>query len=422
MASFAPIAATLSHRNYRVYMAGNAVSLVGLWTQRVATGWLAWELTGSGTWLGVVAVADLCPSILVGPFAGVLADRVDRLRVIRTAQVLSMLQATVLAALAASGWIAIEVLVALVLLNGVVVGFNQPSRLALVSSLVPRANLSTAVAINSITFNVARFVGPAVAGALIVSVGVAAAFAVNAVSFLAFLIALSRVRLAVPDGMQTTRPRTGVLADIVQGVRYVRAHAAIGPLLLLATVSGMGLRCVVELLPGFAAEVFDRGAGGLAVLASAVGVGAVGGGLWLARRSAAPGLARVAVAGSLGTAAAVLAFVASPWLWPAAAAATAAGAFMSTGGIATQTCVQMAAEPALRGRTLALYGIIMRAAPALGALVLGALSDLLGLRLPLALSALVCLVVAWATWRRREQLEAALGAGTWAALAGDIRR
>jgi predicted MFS family arabinose efflux permease len=408
MPSLGPIAATLSHRNYRVYMAGNAVSLVGLWTQRVATGWLAWDLTESATWLGVVAVADLCPSILIGPFAGVLADRVNRLHVIRSAQTVSMLQAAVLAVLAAGGWIGIEALVLLVLLNGIVVGVNQPSRLALVSSLVPRANLSTAVAINSITFNVARFVGPAVAGVLIVSVGVGAAFAVNAASFLAFLLALSRVRLDDSEGMRAAGPRSGVLADIVQGVRYVRAHAAVGPLLLLATVNGVGLRCVVELLPGFAAEVFARGAGGLAVLASAVGVGAVGGGFWLARRSAAPGLARVAVAGSLGTSAAVLAFAASPWFWPAAAAAVAAGTFMSTGGIATQTCVQMAAEPALRGRTLALYGIIMRAAPALGALILGAVSDLLGLRGPLAVSALLCLAVAWAVWRRRERLEAAL--------------
>jgi len=405
--SLAPIAAALAHRNYRVYMAGNAVSLVGLWTQRVATGWLAWELTGSGAWLGAVAVADLCPSILVGPFAGVVADRVDRLRVIRISQALSMLQALVLAALAAAGWMSIELLLALVLVNGVVVGVNQPSRLALVSSLVPRANLATAVALNSVVFNVARFVGPAVAGVLIVSLGVAAAFAVNAATYVAFMVALARIRVDDTARLSGRRP-AGVLADIVQGLRYVCSHAAIGPLLLLATVTGAGLRCVVELLPGFAAEVFQRGAGGLAVLGSAVGVGAVAGGLWLTQRSTERGLAQLAVAGSLGTAAALLAFTLTDWFWVAAAAAVAAGACMSSGGIATQTCVQMAADPALRGRTLALYGIIMRAAPALGALALGALSDLTGLRLPLTVSALACLAVGWATWRRRARLQAAL--------------
>ena len=345
---------------------------------------------------------------MVGPFAGVIADRVDRLRVIRTAQALSMLQATALALLAAAGWMSIELLLALVLVNGVVVGVNQPSRLSLVSSLVPRANLSTAVALNSITFNLARFVGPAVAGVLIVSYGVTAAFAVNAATFLAFLVALARIRVDDEAARLAGRRPGGVIADIVQGMGYVRGHRAIGPLLLLATVTGAGLRCVVELLPGFAAEVFARGAGGLAVLASAIGIGAVCGGLWLAQRDAVAGLARVAVAASLGTALAVLAFTVTGWFWLAAVAAVAAGACMSTGGIATQTCVQMAAEPSLRGRTLALYGIIMRAAPAVGALALGALSDLLGLRLPLTLSALACLAVGWATWRRRDALEAAL--------------
>ena len=407
MISFAPIAAALAHRNYRIYMAGNAVSLVGLWTQRIGVGWLAWELTGSGTWLGAMAFADLCPSLLVGPFAGVLADRVDRRRILLTAQALSMLQAAALAVLAAGGWITVEWLLALVLLNGVVVGINQPARLALVSALVPRANLSTAVAVNSITFNLARFLGPALAGALILGVGVEAAFAFNAASFLAFLMALRAVR--IDDGASgRSGARRGVLADLVEGLGYVRRHPGIGPLLALAIVTGIGLRCFVELLPGFAAEVFGRGADGLAVLGSAVGIGAVAGGLWHAQRGAAGDLARVALASALGSVLAVMAFAASSHFAVAVVAAAAAGAFMSTGGIAIQTGVQMAADPAVRGRTLSVYGIIMRAAPALGALLLGAISDLVGLQRPLMVSAALCLAVWALLWRRRDRIATAL--------------
>lgn len=405
---FTHIAAVLRHRNYRIYIAGNALSMVGLWTQRVAVGWLAWELTHSGAWLGAVAFADLCPSIIVGPFAGVLADRMDRIRIMCVAQSLSMVQALVLAALAISGIITIGMLLALVLLNGVITGINQPARLAVVSSLVPRANLSTAVALNSIAFNLARFVGPALAGALIVGVGVGAAFAVNAASFLAFLIALARIRL--PADARPVRPamRRGVLDDIAQGLRYVCTHPGIAPLLALSVATGMGLRCFVELLPGFAADVFGHGAGGLAALASSIGVGAVAGGLWVAQRGTAPGLARLALSHSLLTVLAVLLFAASDLFWLGLAGAAAAGVFMSVSGIAAQTIVQMAADPAMRGRTLSVYGLIMRAAPAAGALVLGVASEVAGLRLPLVLSALVCLLVWLRVWRARDAIDAAL--------------
>jgi MFS family permease len=405
---FAHIIAVLRHRNYRIFIAGNALSMIGLWTQRVAVGWLAWELTRSGAWLGAVAFADLCPSIIVGPFAGVLADRIDRIKIMYVAQTLSMLQALALSVLAISGTITIGMLLALVLLNGVITGINQPARLAVVSSLVPRANLSTAVALNSIAFNLARFVGPAVAGALIVGVGVGVAFAVNAASFLAFLIALARIRL--PADARPVRPgvRRGVLADIAQGLRYVCTHPGIGPLLALSVATGMGLRCFVELLPGFAADVFGHGAGGLAALASSIGVGAVAGGLWVAQRGTAPGLARLALIHSLFTVLAVLAFAATDVFWVGLAGAAAAGVFMSVSGIAAQTIVQMAADPAMRGRTLSVYGLIMRAAPAAGALLLGLASEVAGLRLPLVLSAIACLLVWLRVWRAREAIDAAL--------------
>lgn len=406
--SFNHVTEALRQRNFRLYVSGNAVSLVGLWTQRIAIGWLTWELTHSGAWLGAVAFADLCPSLIIGPFAGVVADRLDRLKIMRVAQSLAMIQAATLALLAAGGWISIEILIGLVLFNGIVVGVNQPARLALVSSLVPRSQLSTAVAINSIVFNLARFIGPALAGILILTVGVGAAFAANAASYLVFLVALARIRLDTQNMPAAGANGRSIVADVAEGVRYLAGHAGIGPLLLLVTVLSVGVRCYVELLPGFAADVFSRGAGGLAALGSAVGVGAVAGGLWLARRGGPPGLARVAMLHSLLTTLAILGFAATDWFPAGLVFAAVSGVFMAISGVSAQSIIQLAVEPQVRGRVLSLYGIIVRAGPAMGAMLLGAASELVGLRLPLVAGALVCVTVWLFVWRRRARVEAAL--------------
>ncbi|MFT5175249.1 MAG: MFS family permease [Gammaproteobacteria bacterium] len=380
--------------------------MVGLWTQRVAVGWLAWELTYSGAWLGVIAFADLFPSLVVGPFAGVLADRMDRLKIMRGSQLLSMAQAGILAILAISGTITIWMLFVLVLVNGIISSVNQPARLAVISSLVPRAHLSSAIALNSISFNLARFIGPAIAGTLIVSIGVGAAFAVNAFSFLAFLIALSLIRVEDTRVPRAADQRGGMFSEIAEGLRYVRNHPTIGPILLLATATGIGLRCFVELLPGFTAQIFERGAEGLAALGSAIGVGAIIGGLWMAQRGTSTSLTRVALVNSFLTALSVLAFAATTNFFFALVCAAAFGMFMSVSGIAVQTTVQMRADAHVRGRTLSVYGLIMRASPATGALILGVASEVAGLRLPLALAAIACLCVWAAVWRRRDTLDA----------------
>src|SRR5690242_12367601 len=183
-AGFANAARALSSRNYRLYASGNFVSLIGTWLQRIAVGWLAWQLTHSGTWLGLVAFADLFPTVIVSPFAGAVADRRDRLGVIVATQVASTAQAALLAVLVWSGWIEIWSLFFLTLLLGVCGAFNQPARLALIPSLVDRSVLASAVAINSISFNLARFIGPAAAGLVIAEGGIALAFVVNAVTYL----------------------------------------------------------------------------------------------------------------------------------------------------------------------------------------------------------------------------------------------
>lgn len=382
-----PIARALRYPDFATYTAGSAVSLIGTWTQRVATGWLAWELTGSGFWLGAVAFADLFPTLLVGPIAGAAADRWDRLTVTRTTQSIALVQATALAALTFAGQMSIGLLCVLTAVGGVATAFNQPARLAMIPSLVPRSDLVAALAINSIIFNLARFIGPAIAGFMILTVGVAAAFAVNAVSFLGFLAALSRLHAApAPIG----GPERGSFTDqVVEGMRYARFHKGIAAILVISAITSICSRPVVELLPGFAAEVFRSGADGLAILTSSIGLGAVAGGLWIGGRRDSAGLTRVALACSLAMAAATALFTSTSSLLTAAPLLVLTGFCMSSTGIATQTLLQLAVPGSMRGRVLSLYGLIFRGGPAIGALAMGAASEDLGFRLPVAVGALV---------------------------------
>jgi predicted MFS family arabinose efflux permease len=403
------IVSALRNPNYGIYTAGSAVSLIGTWTQRVAVGWLAWQLTQSGAWLGAIAFADLFPTVVIGPIAGAAADRWDRLRLIKTSQSLAMLQSLLLFALTVTGQMTIGWLLALSAFLGVVAAFNQPARLALIPSLVSPVDLTAAVAINSIIFNAARFIGPAVAGFLIVGGGVAAAFGANALSFAAFLFALSRIKLQPgAAAAPMTDGRRGFLVEIVDGVRYALLHPGIGPLLLLMVAVSVCARPFVELLPGFAAEVFATDAGGLALMTSTIGIGAVLGGLWLAQRGGSAGLTTVVLGHTLVLALALLAFVSSATLWIAVLALAIAGWCMVAAGVGTQTLLQLSVEPAKRGRVLSLYGLIFRGGPAVGALAMGGISEGVGLRWPLAVGAgLVILAVLWIA-RQHKQLAAVL--------------
>jgi predicted MFS family arabinose efflux permease len=321
-----------------------------------------------------------------------------------------MAQSVVLFLLTISGLITIELLLVLTAALGVIAGFNQPARLALIPSLVRREDLAAAVAINSIIFNSARFIGPAVAGFMIIAGGISAAFAANAVSFVFFLVALSRIHLdSRPASVRAERG--SLLGDVAAGIRYAAHHPGIAPLLLLLTVICLCVRPVVELLPGFAAAVFASGADGLAVLTSTIGAGAVLGGLWLARRSSDPaGLTTIALGNTLVLSLALLAFVASDRWWIALPALAVLGACMVISGVGTQTLLQLSVAGSMRGRVLSLYGIIFRGGPAVGALIMGVASEHAGLRLPLAVGALLA-VLAWlCTWSARGRITGALEA------------
>jgi MFS family permease len=402
------IALPLRNANFRLYSAGSAISLIGMWMQRIAIGWLTWQLTESGFWLGIIAFADFFPVVLVGPIAGALADRWDRLKVVKTSQMISLLQAAALFGLTASGHINIGLLVALTAFQGFIVAFNQPARLALVPSLVPEADLASAVAINSVVFNLARFIGPMFAGLAIVWSGVAAAFAANAISYIPFLLALAFIRVDPTGDAPMKKGNFGT--DLKEGIRYTTTHPGIATLLVLLTSLGVGGRPLNELLPGFAAGVFQAGAGGLAIMASTIGGGAILGGVWLGHRSHSSGLVLVALGGSVAGALAATVVVATAHLWAALPALFVFGFSMSTAGIAIQTLIQLASARNMRGRVMGLYGLIFRGAPALGALGAGIASAHIGLRWTVFCGALLVSATWLWCYFTRERIVAALKA------------
>jgi predicted MFS family arabinose efflux permease len=411
-------ALALAYRNYRIYAGGNALSLVGIWLQRVSVGWLAWTLTHSGTWLGLMSMAEFFPVVFLSPLAGALADRRDRVRIIRVTQIVGSCEASLLAALVYSRAITIELLFLLTLMLGVFNAMAQPARLALIPTLVERQALPSALAINAIIFNCARFLGPAIAGLVIARVSVAAAFTVNAATYILFLLAMTQLR-GLPK--VPVAARQSIVRASIEAYGYASRHPGIAPMLLLFTITTIGTRGFVELFPGFADRVFDRGPEGLAMLTSTVGLGAICGALWLLLRPAVSGLTGLVLANTLLISLAILAFTATDRFAFALPCVFVAGAAMTVTGIGAQTLLQAAVDAGMRGRIMALYGMIFRAGPAVGAVVMGSLSQRFGLRLPLAVGALVSCGFWLATWLKQPRIARSLETDPAALPAGEPR-
>lgn len=392
------IGRAFSNRNYRIYQTGNAFSLIGTWIQRVAVGWLAWELTKSGAWLGAIAAAELAPSLLMGPIGGAVADRVSRLTLLRINQSLLCLVALTMAILTLLGVITPILLLVLNAVAGVVVSFGQPARLSMVRSLVKPEDLPAAVATNSILWNTARFIGPAVAGIVIAQAGPGWAFGLNAISYLFFLSTLHRI--ALPNSRAVKVKQAGLLSDMKEGISYVAGHPGVGPILLLLIANAITVRPYVELLPGFADKIFGYGVDGLAALTAAVGIGAIFAGIWIGGRSSFIGLTRFAIDGVLLLAFAAIIFASTNIFWLGMLGAALSGAAMVISGVAMQSLIQRSTEASVLSRVLSLYGLCFRAGPAAGALVMGFASEFIGLQAPVVIGACLCLI-AWAWARRR---------------------
>lgn len=381
----------LSNRSYVIYLVGNTISLHGLWIYRVALGWFAWQLSGSELWVGIVAFTQFAPAVVFGPIFGVLADRFDRRAtsiLINSASVINMLA---LGWLTSQGYIDIQFLVLLSLMQGILDGAHAPVRMTIVPNLVQRDQLYSAIALTSVSFNLSRFIGPAISGLVIAVWGVATAFVINGVSYLSLIAAMLIVRLNPHENVERKHP----WAELVDGARYVLNHSVIRALLILVAIGSVFGRGALEMLPVFADAVYEGGATALAILTSAIGAGAVAAGVALTRGTS--WLSVAVIRACMITAGLLVALLGLIQDFAVAVIVVALlGVILSLCGVGSQILIQTRVEDGVRGRVSSFWGMIAFGGTSLGSLIVGAAANAWGLQ--------------WAV----------IGAGAFCALAGAL--
>jgi MFS family permease len=387
------------HRNYRLFFAGQAISLVGTWMQQVAQGWLVLQLTHDPLWLGLVSLAQFGPVIILGLFGGVIADQLPKRKTLMATQSVAMILAFILFGLTAAHVIQVWHVMVLAALLGVANAFDMPARQSFAVEMVGRDDVANAVGLNSALFNASRILGPAAAGLLIGAFDISIAFLINGISFVAVILAYLAMRdselRAIP---QNPRPRnwSEVVATLAEGARYVRST----PIVLLAvTIVGLastfGMNFSV-LTPPLADNVLHVGASGFGFLMAASGIGSTVAALWVAfqRRPGTRPIAFGAIALGLGSV--VLALSTSFVLSLAAMAIAGAGGIAMA--VSANTTIQLAVPDHLRGRVMSFYTTIFSASVPAGGLLMGAVASAGGVPLALFVGALLTLGVGIGGW------------------------
>ena len=401
-----PLPAALRHRNYQLYFFGQGLSVLGTWMQRVAMHWLVYRLSGSEFLLGLSGFMSQIPVLFLGPLGGVWADRVDRRRLLMVTQALAMLQATLLAYLTIRGHVAVWHVLVMAGLLGVINAIDTPLRQSFVVDIVTdRKDLPNAIALNSLTNNSGRLIGPSIAGVVIAMLSEGACFAFNAISYLAVLCALYAMRIAEQPRLTE---HGNVLERLVAGARYVWTTFAIRRLLvLLACVSFMATPYTV-MMPVFADRVLHGGPHTMGYMLSAAGVGAVAGTLYLAWRSAVRGLDTVIGYSAIAAGAGLALFALSSSIYLSAAMMAVVGFGIIVTGAAINTMVQTIVADTMRGRVMSFYTISFLGVAPLGAITIGAIAEATGVQIALGCGGLACAAAGTHFLRGRQRLRAAL--------------
>jgi MFS family permease len=381
--------ASLSNRNYRRYFVGQSISLVGTWMQTVAQSWLVLELTGSGTDIGLVVALQTLPVLLLGPLGGVIADRMDKRHLMMGLQAMMGLLALVLGVLTLAHEVTLWQVFLLAFLLGMNNCFENPARQAFVMEMVGPDNLRNAVSLNSVIVNVARAVGPAVAGLVIAAGGIGVCFILNALSFVAVVTSLASLDVSM---LSPSKPTSRGRGQLLEGFAYVRRTPALAvPLLMMALVGCLAYEFQV-VLPIVAKQTFHGGAQAYGFMTAAMGIGAVVGGLYVAARGRT-GI-RSLVNSCAMFAVVMLAAALAPNLVTELVALAIVGAvsvgFLSKGN----STLQLQAEATMRGRVMALWAVAFLGSTPIGGPIAGAVSERFGGRSGLFLGAGACLLAA----------------------------
>jgi MFS family permease len=384
------------HRAYRLFFTGQLISLLGFWIQAIAQAWLVYRLSDSALLLGLVGFANQVPVLLLSPFAGVVADRLERRRVLFVTQGVMMTSAFVLAGLTLSHTVEVWHIVALAFVSGTANAFDVPTRQSFTIQMVGRQDLPLAIAANSIMFNAARLVGPAIAGVLVAAVGEGWCMLLNGFSYFAVLTSLAVMRVE----RQPLRPPSHPLTDLREGFVYVATHRETRTLLLLLAGSSLFGTAYLTLMPVFARDVLHGGSDALGFLMASVGAGALLGAI---------GISRVPVrlmpvmpfASAVGFGIALVAFSQSTHFVLSMALLVPAGLGMMGQGVSTNTLLQSSTTDALRGRVMAYYVMAFIGMVPISALISGWASHHIGAPATLSIGGTVVAVLAVVGYVRR---------------------
>jgi MFS family permease len=394
----------LNSKNYRIFFFGQIISLIGTWMTSTASLWLVYHFSSSAFLLGVIGFASQAPIAFLSPLGGVLADRFNRLHLLMVTQILSALQSFAMAALAYWGYMNVPWLIGLSLVQGIVNGIDMPVRQSLVVSFVEkREHVGNSIALNSAVFNLARLIGPALAGFIIVYVGAAGCYLVDGISYFAVIISLLFMSIdALPK-----RERRHPLAEVREGFKYAWGFRPIRSLLITSgLISFLGFSYAI-LTPLFAKDVFGGDARTLGYLMSATGIGALAAGGYLSMRTKLAGLGTVIAVGGIVMGLGLVAFSFSTWL-PLSLLflmIVGLGAVLMMAG--SNTVLQAIVEEDKRGRVMSLFTMAVMGSMPFGNLLIGWIAKVLNAQIALCISGVVCVLVAIAFLRQLPKIRAA---------------
>jgi len=377
----------LRHRNFRLFFIGQGISLIGTWFQTVAMSWLVYRLTNSALWLGIIGFIAQIPMLFIPPFAGVLSDRHDKRKIIIATNTLSMIQAFVLAVLVMTGSIQIWHIIVLSFLLGTVNGFDVPARQSFFVEMVERReDLSNAIALNSSLFNVARFLGPSIGGIFIAAFGEGPCFLVNAVSFVAVIIALFMINTKIIK--VTDEKRKDVMQEMKEGFLYTFSIGPVMAIIFLIGLSSIVSMPYVTILPVFAKLVLNGGPKTFGFLLASVGAGALTGAIYLASRKSVAGLSVVLSAATFVFSIGLITLSFMDKILPAMIVIYLASIGMMMQIASCNTIIQSLVDDDKRGRVMSFYAVSFIGLGPFGNLLTGAMTNAIGVRRAIAFAGL----------------------------------
>jgi MFS family permease len=387
----------LRHRNYKLFFGGQSLSLIGTWMTQVAASWLVYSKTESELMLGLVSFSGQLPALLLTPIAGVWMDRWNRHKVLKTTQILSMLQSFALAGLVFSDRITIDQIILLTMFQGAVNAFDIPARQSFVIEMIEdRADLPNAIALNSSMMNGARLIGPSIAGPLIAAVGEGWCFLIDGFSYMAVIVTLGLMRIR----RRPPRASSHILTELREGWRYVRSFAPIRSILTLVAVVSLFGASYTVLLPVFAGKILQGGPYTLGLLTGATGLGAFLSAVVLAIRKSIIGLGRRMAITGMTFGAGLILFGFSSWLWLSLPLMLVAGFSMMQVAASANTIMQTIVDEDKRGRVMSFYTLAFIGVAPFGSLLAGTFADRVGAPFTVSCCGALCVAAAaWFYWR-----------------------